>query len=371
MFARFLQFPWYRVLTSCKDPYLFRKKSLKKRLHGKKILPHEGLTGDLVFVDDPRYPLARQDFIKLYQSYPYVICFVQRKRDVQTALAWAKRHNVSVRIRSGRNSTEGWSNINNGIVIDVSQLKQIDIDIKNRVVHVGAGVTQGELTNALSSTGFFTALGNEGILGLVGVVLGGGIGLLSRNKGPGCDSIMEMTTVLADGQIILANAHKHRDLFWASRGGGGGNFGVVTSFDMKLYKAPKLVVAWQGIWPVTSFFDVFDTWQRWAPYSPDSRLSSNISVFRKQIVIKGIFLGSSKELGNQLEPIQSVPNSTSFTITEQPFSQWFVSVPGSEQPFQKYSPMWVHRPFGRLALQSVYNQMLKAPSDESNFFALA
>lgn len=328
------------------------------------------LTGDLVFVGDPDYPAARQNLIQLYQSYPYVIVFVHNVQDVKHAIEWSKEKNVTLRIRGGRNSTEGWCSINNGIVLDVSKLKEIDIDVKGQVVHVGAGVTQGELTNALSKTGFYTALGNEGILGLIGVLLGGGIGLLSRHKGPGCDSLIETNMVLSDGTLVRTNRRKNPDLFWASRGGGGGNFGVVTSFTMQLYKAPRFVVVWEATFPLSAFFQAYDTWQRWAPFVKDTRLSSNCSIFKHGVDIKGIFLGSQQELGDLLQPVQAVPGGT-ITQTQKLFSQWFVSTPGTEQPFQKYSPLWVFKPFPRRALQFIYEHMLNAPSDQSNFFSLA
>lgn len=327
------------------------------------------LTGDLVFFGDPRYPNARKDLIQLYQSYPRVIVFVRDVQDVQHAIAWSREHDVALRIRSGRNSTEGWSNINNGIVVDVSRLKRIEIDTKRLVVRVGSGITQGELTNALSNTGYYTALGNEGILGLVGVLLGGGIGLLSRHKGPGCDSLLDATMVLADGKVVQTSAKKKRDLLFATRGGGGGNFGVVTSFTMRLYKAPPVVVVWELISPLSDFFRVYDTWQRWAPFVKDTRLSSNCSIFNNRSDIKGVFLGSEQELGHLLAPMKSLPGV--FTQTQKPFNQWFVSTPSVEEPFQKYSPLWIQKPLGRRALLAIYKHMLIAPSAQSNFFSLA
>lgn len=328
------------------------------------------LTGKLVFVGNPKYEAARQNLIKLYQSYPYVIVFARKVDDVRNAIKWSREKNVTLRIRGGRNSTEGWCSIDNGIVLDISRFKNIDIDAKRLTVRVGAGVTQGELTNALSNTGFYTALGDEGILGTTGVLLGGGIGLLSRHKGPGCDSLTEVTTVLADDRVVTANADENSDLFFASRGGGGGNLGVVTSFAMQLYVAPKFVVVWECVFPLTEFFTAYDTWQRWAPQVKDTRLSSKCEVFNKRIDIRGIFLGSEKDLDNLLAPIKAVPNGTC-TQTQMPFSQWFQSKPSVEQPFQKYSPMWVHKPFPRAALQAIYDHALTAPSDQSSFFSLA
>jgi FAD/FMN-containing dehydrogenase len=337
-----------------------------------KIPKHTKLTGELVFVGSPGYHAAREDLIKLYQSYPYVVVFVHSVEDVKNALAWSQENNVTLRPRCGRASTEGWSNINNGVVIDVSKLKTIEIDTKCERVVVGAGVLQGELMNALSNTGYFTALGNEGILGLIGVLLGGGIGLLSRNKGPGCDSLLETTTVLADGCVVRASQKKNSDLFFAERGGGGNNFGVVTSYTMRLYKAPPLVVVFECVVPFATYSEfavAFETWQRWAPFVEDTRLSSNCSVFSTNVDIKGVFLGDLKQLGNLLDPLKML--SGVLTITEKPFSQWFTSSPGVEQPFQKYSPGWYHRTIGKRGLQAIYKHMLTSPSPQSNFFCLA
>jgi hypothetical protein len=343
---------------------LLEKRKKKKRMPTK-------LTGDLVYPDDPRYAAASQSLIQLYPQWPRVIVFVKDPiKDVRNAIKWSIENDVTIRIRGGRCSTECWSTITNGIVCDISQLKKIQIDEKARKVYIEAGVTQGEITNFLTNTGWYTALGNEGILGLCGVLLGGGIGLLSRHKGPGCDSLVETKTVLSNGRIVKANKNKNKELFWAQRGGGGGNFGVVTSFAMRLYKAPALVVVWSAVFPLSNFFQAYDTWQRWAPYVKDTRLSSNNSVYSDRMEIHGIFLGSQQQLGNLLQPILSLPGGT-FTVTEKPFNQWFVSTPSTEQPYQKYSPHWFAKPLPRKALQAIYNHMLVAPSPQSNFFSLA
>lgn len=328
------------------------------------------LTGELVFEDSPEYEKARQDLIKLYQSYPYVIVFARNVEDVRNAVWWSRERNVALRVRGGRCSIEGWSNVNNGVVLDISQLKDITIDAKRRKVRVGAGVLQGELTNALSDTGFYTALGDEYILGLIGVLLGGGIGLLSRHKGPGCDSLREVTLVLADGSVVTANSREHADLFFACRGGGGGNFGVVTSFVMELYVAPTRVVSFSATWPTLDFFHVYDRWQHWAPFVKDDRLSSKIESHEDVIDVKGVFLGTLAELGDMLHPMQTVAVGD-WTVTEMPFAQWFHGAPSAEQPFQKYSPMWMFDPIPQQGLVAIYKHLKAAPSRQSNFFSLA
>lgn len=333
------------------------------------------LTGEIIYVGDPQYEDARQNLIKLYQSFPHVIVFALTVEDVKNALKWSRENNITIRIRGGRNSTEGWCSITNGIVIDISKMKNIDIDSKNLTVRVGAGVLQGELLNALSDTGFYTSLGSEGILGAIGAILGGGpIGILSRHLGPGCDSLLEVETVVTKGsksaRIVTANKCENCDLYWASRGGGGGNFGIVTSYTLKLYVAPKFIVVWQVVFPFKSLINAYNTWQHWAPFVPDTRLSSTASVFNNRLVIKGIFLGTEKELGNLLDPIKNVPNGV-FEQTQEPFGKFFHYTPGVEQPFQKYTPMWVFKPYPEEALKIIKSYMKRAPSDETNFYSLA
>lgn len=236
------------------------------------------LTGRVVYADDPTYPAAKENLIKLYESNPYAIVFVQNENDVLNALRFARENNITPRVRCGRCSTQGYCGLNNGLTIDVSSLKNVIIDYKKKVVHVGAGLTQAEITNALTNTGYFTASGNEGILGFIGVILGGGIGLLSRIKGIGCYSLLETKTVVTDGKcsakLITANDKQHQDLLWASRGGGGGNFGIVTGYTMQLYEQPEFITTWEVVFPFTSFFDAYDAWQKWAPFA-DKRLSSS------------------------------------------------------------------------------------------------
>lgn len=331
------------------------------------------LTGRVVYADDPAYPQAKENLIKLYKSDPYVIVFAQENRDVLNALRFALENRITPRARCGRCSTQGYCGLDNGITIDVSEMKGVQIDAKNMVVHVRAGMTQAELTNALTNSGWFTSTGNEGILGFVGVVLGGGIGLLSRIKGIGCYNLLEVRTVVADGpcgvKMITANETQNSDLLWASRGGGGGNFGVVTDYTMRLFKQPAVITTWEVTFPFSSFFEAYNSWQRWAPFA-DPRLSSNCTVLSTSVDIKGIFMGPQAALGKLLDPITSVPGAT-VTVKEVPFTTFYHLTTPPEEPFLKFSPMTVYRVFPRKALQIIHRFMLRAPSPKSNFFSLA
>ena len=156
------------------------------------------LTGRVVR-QRPRYPDARLGWDELFVRYPLVIVFAQETQDVVNALTWARQNDVALRVRSGRHSLEGWSNVDNGIVIDVSELKSVRIDSASRIATVGAGLTQLEAVTTLAKKDLAVTTGTEGTVGLSGATLGGGFGFLTRYLGMACDSLMAAEIVVASG----------------------------------------------------------------------------------------------------------------------------------------------------------------------------
>jgi FAD/FMN-containing dehydrogenase len=142
-----------------------------------------------------------------------VIVFAQETRDVVNALAWARQHDVALRVRSGRHSLEGWSNVDNGIVIDVSELKSVHVDTASHTVTVGAGLSQLEAVTTLAKKDLAVTTGTEGTVGLSGATLGGGFGFLTRYLGMACDSLIAAEIVVASGakhaQVIKADLKSH------------------------------------------------------------------------------------------------------------------------------------------------------------------
>src|SRR5690349_19084993 len=145
-----------------------------------------------------------------------------------------------MRARSGRHSLDGWSSIDGGLVIDVSKMKRVEIDETARTAKVGTGVVQREAVAALGARGYVMSTGSEGGVGLGGVILGGGFGLLTRLLGMACDALVAADIVVADdlesAKIIEVSENTNADLLWACRGGGGGNFGITTSYMLKLHE---------------------------------------------------------------------------------------------------------------------------------------
>jgi FAD/FMN-containing dehydrogenase len=189
------------------------------------------LTGLVVDRCSPLYNEARMDFNSRFSLCPRYIVFAQDVHDVQTAILWARRHNLPLRARSGRHSYEAYSLVNGGLVIDVSPLNKVILDRKKGRATIGAGANLTTVYTELWNQGKVTIPGGScGGVGIAGLTLGGGFGLISRLLGLTCDALVSLEMVDANGRIIHASPNENADLFWASCGGGGGNFGVVTEF---------------------------------------------------------------------------------------------------------------------------------------------
>ena len=336
-----------------------------------------GLTGRLVYPTDPAYDAARQGWDALFSSYPSVVNFVQSSDDVVNALAWARTHDTTLRVRSGRHSLEGWSSIDGGIVIDVSDLKSIDVDREAKIARVGTGVTQGELVAALTGTGLGFPTGDEASVGLGGVILGGGIGVLSRQMGVACDNLLGVDMVVPKGRrgarLVRANEQTNADLLWACRGGGGGNFGIATSYTLRLHPMPDPVTIWQVNWSFDALHDAFDAWQGWASKA-DTRLGSTIVVLSPAngLEVDGVFLGSESELGNLLSPVTEVTGAQ-VKISSSSWSDRYASVNSGprQDAYWKFTPSWAYDELSRAALDTVAEMMSRAPAGPCNFWSLS
>lgn len=192
------------------------------------------LLGTVVVPGDPDYDADRQESNPAFQAYPKVIVYCAVESDVLFCVSAAHVLNLWVCVRSGGHSTAGYS-VNSGMVIDVSRLSYVRVDSTNRTATVGAGTDFDTLNGALNSTGLHVPSGACGNVCVGGFVQGGGYGYTSRCFGIQSDSVLDLRVMLADGSIVIANAQTNSDLFWAMRGGTGGNFGVLLEVTYQLY----------------------------------------------------------------------------------------------------------------------------------------
>ncbi|MFJ6194931.1 FAD-binding oxidoreductase [Micromonospora sp. NPDC092111] len=339
--------------------------------------PPARLTGRIVRPQSPEYPSASLGWDELFVHYPLVIVFAQETQDVVNALTWARQHNVALRVRSGRHSLEGWSNVDNGIVIDVSELKSARIDAAARTATVGAGLNQLEAVTTLGQQDLAVTTGTEGSVGLSGATLGGGFGFLTRYLGMACDNLIGAEIVVASGadgaKAIEVDPWKHPDLLWALRGAGNGNFGIVTSLTYRV--APLKSVAYlQATWDgLDDLYGVFDTWQRSAPFA-DHRLGTQLEIHKSQILLFGVLAEGSEAAARELlAPILSIGNPE-VTVQTGGWGDTYAAfqVPTEAEPANwKFFSQFTTEPFPRKAISVIRAFMADAPTEDSNFFTQA
>jgi FAD/FMN-containing dehydrogenase len=196
--------------------------------------------GRVITPQDPDYDAARTIMYSEGDPRPAAIARVADAADVATVIDIAREAGIELAVRSGGHSSAGHSTTDGGLVLDVRDLKNLDIDVDGRAAWVGAGLTAAEVTTAAAAHGLAVGFGDTGSVGVAGITLGGGIGYLVRKHGLTIDSLLAAEIVTADGQVLLVDPHSHPDLFWAIRGGGG-NFGVATRFRFRLHPLESFV----------------------------------------------------------------------------------------------------------------------------------
>ena len=193
-----------------------------------------GILGTVIRPDDPAYEEARQVHNRAYDKRPALIVRVGSSADVARTILFARAHDLEIAVRGGSHSLAGHSTTDGGVVIDMSAMKGLHIDPERRLAWAQAGLTAGEFTVAAGAHGLATPFGDTGNVGIGGITLGGGIGFLVRKHGLSIDALVSVDVVTADGRLVTASEKENADLFWAIRGGGG-NFGVITRLQFRLY----------------------------------------------------------------------------------------------------------------------------------------
>ena len=196
--------------------------------------------GRVIDPEDERYEQARTVFYGGLDRRPAAIVRVADAGDVARLVSLVRETGVELAIRSGGHSVAGFSTTEGGIVLDLTNMKGLQIDVENQTAWAETGLTAAEFTNALGEHGLAVGFGDTGSVGIGGITLGGGVGYLVRKYGLTIDSLLAAEIVTADGQLLHVDKDSHPDLFWAIRGGGG-NFGVVTRFQFRLQKVDSAV----------------------------------------------------------------------------------------------------------------------------------
>jgi FAD/FMN-containing dehydrogenase len=225
------------------------------------------LRGDVICPGDARYERSRRVWNGRINRYPALIVYCADPDDVLITIDFARRVGLPIAVRGGGHSMVGLSVGNGALVIDLSRLKGIEIDPGTGIARVQAGLTLGEFVRETQVYGRATTTGTVSGTGLGGLTLGGGIGWLMGKYGLTVDSLLSVDLVTADGQVLTANATEHPDLFWGVRGGGG-NFGVATSFEFQLHPVGP-VLAGKISYPLSRAREVMRFYREFTRTAPD------------------------------------------------------------------------------------------------------
>jgi hypothetical protein len=233
--------------------------------------------GDLIRANDPEFSEAHKIWNALAQRRPSLIARCAGVADVQLAVRSAATAGVLTAVRCGGHSLAGFSSCDGGLVIDLSRLRQVEVDEQSRRARFAGGCLLGIVDSATQKVGLVFPSGVVSHTGAGGLVLGGGTGWLTRMFGLSCDNVEGFTLVTADGSIVHANGRENADLFWALRGGGG-NFGIVTEFEVRLHPLTSSFLA-TSYCVEEDIFRVVDEWRKFMPGAPDE-LKWNLSLRR-------------------------------------------------------------------------------------------
>jgi FAD/FMN-containing dehydrogenase len=222
--------------------------------------------GELIGPEDATYDEARKVYNGMIDKRPALLARCASADDVAKVIAFARERGLLLAVRGGGHNGAGLGTCDDGVVIDLSPVNEIQVDPQARTVRVGGGCTWGEVDRATNEHGLATPSGLISTTGVGGLTLGGGLGHLTRRYGLAIDNLLEAELVLASGDRVRVSADEHPDLYWAIRGGGG-NFGVVTSFLFRLHEVDT-VIGGPTFWPVELGAEALSVYREFLPNAP-------------------------------------------------------------------------------------------------------
>lgn len=262
------------------------------------------------------YDTVRTIVNRRFVVFPLIISMTETKKDVVESFEFARQYDIDIRLRGGSHNAVGYCLVTDGMIIDQSRRRCIKVDRCNRTFKAKPGVLLGPLIERLYDDHLIYSSGDCPNNGLVGYALGGGIGMVSRKYGLGCDSLLEAKVLLASGEVVKAtNDNEYSDLFWTLTGGGGNNLGIVLSMKFQVFPINKVAV-FEIAFPYSKFKEVFNLYQRTAPFAP-RELGSEFRAINggRGIRYSGLYLGPESELIELMQPFVDLGPSLFRTTT--------------------------------------------------------
>ena len=287
------------------------------------------LSGALLGPGEDGYESARRVWNGMIDKHPALIARCANTADVVHAVTFARERELLLAVRGGGHSFPGYSTCDGGLVIDLSSMRTVEVATDTRIVRAAGGAWGAHVDAAAQEHALVTTLGQISNTGIAGLTLGGGFGWLSRRFGLACDNVVSVELVTADGKVRRVSAHDEPDLFWAIRGGGG-NFGVVTSFEYRLHPLDPTVIAGHVDFPTGQIKDAIEFYVQLITHAP-RELSVDLSLDRNEDKTPGaqiyvLYSGDAKSASKVLEPLQRFGRPVNNTIGQyryQVVQTWF------------------------------------------------
>ncbi len=290
--------------------------------------------GDVVLPDDPSYDEVRQIWNAMIDRKPGMIARCKTAEDVVQSVNFARDNNLLVSVRGGGHNIAGNAVCDDGLMIDLSLLNEVQVFPTAQKAIVGPGCTLGDIDSKTQNYGLAMPVGINSTTGIAGLTLGGGFGWLSRKFGMTVDSLVSANVVTADGRQVLASESENEDLFWALRGGGG-NFGIVTQFEFQLHPVGPDLLSGLIVFPFSQAKSVISQFAKFTETAPEelsvwlvSRQAPPLpflpeSVHGKEVVVLAICYAGDPEEGEKLiAPLRSFGEPYGEHVGVQPFAAW-------------------------------------------------
>jgi FAD/FMN-containing dehydrogenase len=292
------------------------------------------IKGSVLIPDDPGYEEARQIWNAMIDRRPAMIAQCADADDVPTAIAFARRNKLEISIRGAGHNIAGNALCNDGLTIDFSKMKNVRVDAAKKRAYVEPGATLANLDEAVQAHGLATPVGINSTTGIAGLTLGGGFGWLTRKYGMTIDNLVSVDVITAEGRKIRASETDNADLFWAIRGGGG-NFGVVTQFEFKLYPVGPEIFAGLIVFPFSQAKQILNKYRQFVSSVPEElnvwvvlRKAPPLpflpeKVHGKEVVVLPIFYsGPVAEAEKFIAPLRAFGDAHGEHLGAQPYVAW-------------------------------------------------
>lgn len=324
-------------------------------------------SGHIILKGDKEYEDLRWSQVKnpTMDKHPLIIARCKKEEDVLRDIEFARQHHLEIAVRSGNHSSMGWGTCENGMVIDLSQMKGITVDAKNKKVIVATGATAEEILTATIPYGLAPVLGQCGTVGS-GITLGGGLGWLTGKYGAACDNLISARVITGEVEILKANSIINEDLFWAIRGGGG-NFGIASSFEYKLHPVKEMLKG-SFFYPISNAHAIIKFFNDFMFVAPDE-LQADCWLTSDKCWVEFVYIGDLDAGEHLLDNFRKFRKPEQDSVKRIPFSQLYSTEDNNstQQKFNSWKGTYIKQ-LSDEVIESVLDYLSQTPQPGTTFF---